>query len=50
MNKLIATLVLLVLVLPLTVNLLLTGPDNLMDACTSFFGELLGSVSRFGTS
>ncbi|MFD2369663.1 hypothetical protein ACFSO0_06765 [Brevibacillus sp. GCM10020057] len=50
MNKLIATLALLVLVLPLTVNLLLTGPDNLMSACTQFFGELLGSVTRYGAS
>lgn len=49
MSKLIATLALLVLVLPLTVNLLLAGPDNLLSACTRFFGELLGSVTRYGT-
>lgn len=49
MNKLIAILALMVLVLPLTVRLLLNGPDNLMSACTQFFGDLLASVTRFGT-
>lgn len=42
-------LVLLVLVLPLTVGVLFTGPDNLMAACKQFFGELLVQVTRFGT-
>ncbi|MED1859668.1 hypothetical protein [Brevibacillus reuszeri] len=46
----ITILVLLALVLPLTVNLLIAGPDNLLSACTRFFGELLNSVTRFGTS
>jgi hypothetical protein len=50
MNKLIAVLALMVLVLPLTVNLLLNGPNNLLAACTQFFGDLLENVTRFGTS
>ncbi|MGG1662850.1 hypothetical protein [Brevibacillus sp. NRS-1366] len=50
MNKMITILVLLALVLPLTVNLLFTGPDNLLSACTQFFGDLLTNVTRFGTS
>jgi hypothetical protein len=49
MNKLISVLALMVLVLPLTVRLLLNGPDNLLAACTQFFGDLLENVTRFGT-
>lgn len=37
------------IVLPLTVGLLLTGPQNLLSACTQFFGDLLAEVTRFGT-
>ncbi|MFY0545766.1 hypothetical protein [Brevibacillus sp. H7] len=50
MNKMIAMLVLTVLVLPLTVRLLLFGPDNLLTACSRFFADLLENVTRFGTS
>ncbi|WP_171567253.1 hypothetical protein [Brevibacillus sp. MCWH] len=49
MNKLIAVLALMVIVLPITVHLLLSGPDNLLSVCTRFFGELLENVTRFGT-
>lgn len=49
MNKMIAILALLVLVMPLTVRLLINGPDNLLSACTKFFGDLLTNVTRFGT-
>ncbi|USG65990.1 hypothetical protein NDK47_01125 [Brevibacillus ruminantium] len=49
MNKILAVLGLMVLVLPLTVNLLLTGPDSLLALCMQFFGKLLGHVTRFGT-
>lgn len=49
MSKMISILALLALVLPLTVHLLLTGPDNLMSASTQFFGKLLIHVTRFGT-
>ncbi|EST51694.1 hypothetical protein T458_25235 [Brevibacillus panacihumi W25] len=49
MSKMIAILALMVLVLPLTVHLLLTGPDNLMSSGTQFFGKLLTQVTRFGT-
>ncbi|MGZ0051287.1 hypothetical protein [Brevibacillus gelatini] len=50
MNKMISMLVLLVLVLPLTVGVLFTGPDNLLSACQQFFGDLLVQVTRFGTA
>jgi len=46
----IAILALMVLVLPLTVRLLLSGPDNLLTACTRFFANLLENVTRFGMS
>ncbi|QQE74619.1 hypothetical protein KDJ56_01010 [Brevibacillus composti] len=49
MSKILAVLGLMVVVLPLTVNLLLTGPDNLMAVCMQFFGKLLEQVTRFGT-
>ncbi|CAM3633204.1 MULTISPECIES: hypothetical protein [Brevibacillus] len=49
MSKMITILALMALVLPLTVHLLLTGPDNLMTASTQFFGKLLTHVTRFGT-
>jgi hypothetical protein len=48
-NKLIAVLALMVIVLPITVHLLLSGPDNLLSVCTRFFGDLLENVTRFGT-
>jgi hypothetical protein len=49
MSKMITILALMALVLPLTVHLLLTGPDNLLTASTQFFGKLLAQVTRFGT-
>lgn len=49
MNKIISILAVMVVVMPLTVHLLLTGPDNLLSACTQFFGELLEHVTRHGT-
>jgi hypothetical protein len=50
MNKMISILAVLVIVMPLTVHLFLSGPDNLLLACTQFFGELLESVTRYGTN
>lgn len=49
MNKMISILAVLVVVMPLTVHLLFAGPDNLLAACTQFFGELLENVTRYGT-
>lgn len=50
MNKMISMLVLMVLVLPLTVGILLNGPNNLLTASSQFFSGLLENVNRFGTS
>ncbi|MBY0089204.1 hypothetical protein HP567_003590 [Brevibacillus sp. M2.1A] len=49
MNKMISILAVMAIILPLTVGLLLTGPQNLFSACTQFFGDLLAEVTRFGT-
>ncbi|MEJ8548748.1 hypothetical protein [Brevibacillus borstelensis] len=49
MNKILATLGLMVLVLPITVHLLMSGPDNLLAVSMQFFEKLLDNVTRFGT-
>ncbi|MCM3472730.1 hypothetical protein [Brevibacillus borstelensis] len=49
MNKILAILGLMVLVLPLTVHVLMIGPDNLLAVSMQFFEKLLHNVTRFGT-
>jgi hypothetical protein len=48
MNKIISVLALTVIVLPLSVTLLISGPDNVLDACTRFFHKLFEQATRFG--
>ncbi|WP_400161821.1 hypothetical protein ACAF76_020760 [Brevibacillus sp. TJ4] len=50
MNKIISILAVMVIVMPLTVHILMSGPNNLLAACTQFFGDLLAHVTRYGTS
>lgn len=49
MNKLISVLALMVIILPISVNLLFNGPNNILAACTRFFEKLFEQVVRFGT-
>ncbi|WP_164553242.1 hypothetical protein [Brevibacillus marinus] len=48
MNKLISVLAVTVIILPLSVTVLLSGPDNLLDACQAFFEKLLERAVSFG--
>ncbi|WP_183192561.1 hypothetical protein [Brevibacillus fluminis] len=50
MTKLISMLAIMVIVTPLTVNVLIQGPDNLLTACTSFFTKLFSAAVHFGTA
>lgn len=50
MNKLISVLALTVILLPLSVSVLISGPDNLLDACQAFFEKLLERAVRFGAA
>ncbi|MFM1655048.1 hypothetical protein ACI7RC_23580 [Brevibacillus sp. B_LB10_24] len=50
MSNLISVLALLVIVVPLAVSVLISGPDNLLTACSHFFHQLLDQATRFGTS
>ncbi|MBO8165526.1 MAG: hypothetical protein H0Z34_17760 [Brevibacillus sp.] len=48
MNKLISVLALLAIVVPLSAAVLISGPDNLLDACQTFFEKLLERATSFG--
>lgn len=48
MSKLISVLILLVITLPMTVNVLFTGTDNVLGASTRFFSRLIEIVTQFG--
>ncbi|MGE5702717.1 MAG: hypothetical protein ACM32O_09330 [Clostridia bacterium] len=50
MNKLISVLAVMVIVIPISITVLIEGPNNLLDACTVFFENLFAAAARFGTA
>ncbi|WP_167568863.1 hypothetical protein [Brevibacillus migulae] len=50
MTKLISVLALIVMVVPISYNLLMNGPDSIYGASARFFNKLFAEVVRFGTN
>lgn len=48
MTKVISVLALIVIVVPISFNLLMNGPDSILGASTRFFNKLFAEALRFG--
>ncbi|MGC5328610.1 hypothetical protein [Brevibacillus sp. SYSU BS000544] len=50
MNKIITILAVMVMVLPLSVTILFSGQDNLLDTSSGYFNQILQHVMSLGTT